>query len=332
MQLKNLILKPMGVLCFLTVVACEDNNITSDIENVEDSILGDVETLADGTIFPKESIEEIEATIKSQMQNHKIMKKAAYWSNTPHYVGVLAAPGSCKDKTMYIKWYMDCQDDEPMKLDKNATRLLYTDADCYKPKGATIDPNNGNVTWHVCIVDANKYKFKSMKYGYAIFDLSHIQYLNGAGELFVLSDDEDNRNANRYLSPSYGFDRNSGSNYLPTQSSMRNTRFWLYYFAPDPKSNYKLPNLGFEYEVFGNFDCCNNQFQNVLQTDSEDHNNISYLELYRPEKDYPKKDSELGEDFFYCPEKKLFNNNRVIKNTEHYMFFAIQAAIKEYRE
>lgn len=317
----------MGVLCFLTFVACEDNSITSDIENVEDSLTGDVETLADGTVFPKESVEEIEATIRSQMQNRKIMKKAAYGSNTPHYVGVLAEDGSCGG--MYIKWYMDCQDDEPMKLDKNATRFLYNDAGCYKPKGVSID-GNGNVTWYVCIVDANKYNFQRMKYGYAIFDLSHIQYLNGAGELFVLSDDEDNRNANKYKSPSYGFDRNSGSNYLPTQSSMRNTKFWLYYFAPDPNSTYKLPNLGFEYEVFGNFSCCNNINQNVLRTDSEDHNNISYLELYRPGKGYPKKDDELGEEAFYCPEKKPFNNNRVIKNTEHYMYFAIQSS-KVYR-
>ncbi len=329
MSLKKLFLKPMGVLCFLAFVACEDNNMTSDIENVEESLLGDVETLADGTVFPKESIEEIEAAIMNQMQNRKIMKRAANGNNTPHYVGVLAEEGSCGG--MYIKWYMDCQDDEPMKLDKNATGLLHNDAGCYKPKGVTID-GNGNVTWYVCIVDANKYKFKSMKYGYAIFDLSHIQYLNDAGELFVLSDDEDNRNANRYMSPSYGFERNSGSNYLPKQElPMRNTKFWLYYFAPNPQSKDRLPNLGFEYEVFGNFDCCNNKNQNVLITDSEDHNNINYLELYRPKSGYPKKDNVLGKDYFYCPEEKSFNNNRVIKNNGHYLFFAIQSS-KVYRE
>jgi len=40
-----------------------------------------------------------------------------------------------------------------------------------------------------------------------------------------------------------------------------------------------------------------------LRTDSEDRKNINYLELYRPEKDYPKKDSELGEDFFTVQKK-----------------------------
>lgn len=327
MKLKGLFLKPLVMLCILAAFSCNDN-ITSDIEDVEESISEDVETLADGTVFPKESIEEIEARIHRQLQNHRIMKKAAYWSNKPHFVGVLSTKESCPGG-QYIEYYMDCQDDEPAKNDKCDTKFLHNDYGCYKPKGVTID-RNGNVKWTICIVDANKYQFRSMKYGYAIFDLSHIQYLNEAGELFVHSDDEDKNNANRYLSPSYGFEKNTSSDYLPTQKSMRNTEFWLYYFAPAPNSKYKLPNLGFEYEVFGNFECCNNKNQNVLITDSEDHKCNNYLEYYLPQSGYPKKDGQLGVDYFYCPENKTFNNKRVIKNTGSHIYFAIQSS-KVYR-
>lgn len=42
MNLKSLFLKPIGLLCFLAAFSCSDN-VTNDIENIEESISEDVE-------------------------------------------------------------------------------------------------------------------------------------------------------------------------------------------------------------------------------------------------------------------------------------------------
>lgn len=322
MNLKSIFLKPMGLLCFMAAISCNDN-VTSDIKDIEESLSEDVETLADGTVFPKESIEEIEARVDRESLRNRIVRKAASQSSSiPHYVGVISSTGKCPNGVGEIRYFMDCQDDEPAKFDKNDTEYLYNGAGCYQSGGLDID-DNGNVTWVVCIVDANKYNFKRMKYGYAIFDLSHTQYLNGAAEVLVHSDDEDNNNANDYLCGSYGFVRNESSPYWPTQpknkKDLRNTEFWLYYFAPDPNSKYRLPNLGFEYDVFGNFDCCSYKKQNILITDSEDHKCNNYWIIFQQGKD-KKTESQLGTNYLFG------SNNKILKNSGSHFHFAIQAS------
>lgn len=218
---------------------------------------------------------------------------------------------------------MDCQDDEPGKNDKNNTDWVHKN--CYTSKGLRID-NNGNVDWYVCIVDANKYNFRRMKYGYAIFDLSAQTNLNGADEIFVHSDDEDKNNANKYLSTQYGFEKSNNSNYYPYQQTYKNTEFWLYYFAPDSKSTYKLPNLGFEYDVFGNFECCNYNNQNILRIDSEDKNNANVVKRYKENEVYEVLNKDLPSNFFFCEESaKVYNNISVIKNTGN-LYFGVQAS------
>ena len=112
---------------------------------------------------------------------------------------------------------------------------------------------------------------------------------------------------------------------------MRNTEFWLYYFAPDSKSNYKLPNLGFEYDVFGNFDCCDYKNQNILITDSEDHKCNNYINIYKPESGYPKTLEGADRYMLYCEnDGQGFDYNRVIVNTGSHIKFAIQSS-KVYR-
>ncbi|MBR3566997.1 MAG: hypothetical protein IKN94_01850 [Salinivirgaceae bacterium] len=327
MNLKSLILKPIGALCFLTVISCNDN-VTSDIEDIEESLTEDVETLADGTVFPKESVAEIAARIDREMSGIRTIRKtAAQSSSIPHYVGVISATGKCPYGVGEIRYYMDCQDNEKLKFDKNDTEYQHNDPGCYKSKGLDIN-SKGNVTWVVCIVDANEFKFRRMKYGYAIFDLSHTQYLNGAAEVLVHSDDEDNNNANEYLCSSYGFVRNESSPYWPSQpkdkKDLRNTEFWLYYFAPDPNSGYKLPNLGFEYDVFGNFDCCSYKKQNILITDSEDHKCNNYWALCQQGSN-KKTENQLGENYLFG------SNGKILKNHNSHFYFAIQSS-RYYRE
>lgn len=319
MNLKSLILKPIGALCFLTVISCNDN-VTSDIEDIEESLSEDVETLADGTVFPKESVAEIAARIDREMSGIRTIRKtAAQSSSIPHYVGVISATGKCPRKEEFgeIRFYMDCEDNNP------DTKYMKEEEGCYKSKGLEVDKYK-NVTWVVCIVDANKYQFRNMKYGYAIFDLSHIQYLNGAAEVFVHCDDEDRNNQTRYLSGSYGFERNSSSSYWPTQIKRGNTEFWLYYFAPDTKSNYKLPNLGFEYDVFGNFDCCSYKEQNILRTDSEDNNCNNYWEICEQGTD-KLRNNHFKEDHLFG------SDGKIIKKDKGHFYFAIQSS-HYYRE
>lgn len=107
MNLKSLFLKPIGLLCFLAAFSCSDN-VTNDIENIEESISEDVETLADGTILPKESVAEIAARVNREMsRNRSIRKTAAQSSSIPHYVGVISATGKCprKDEFGEIRFY-----------------------------------------------------------------------------------------------------------------------------------------------------------------------------------------------------------------------------------
>ena len=108
MYLKNLFLKPMGVLCFLTFVACEDNNITSDIENVEEGILYESDEL--GEMTRKASVAEIKA--RADEQYHKSMNlrknRVAAATSIPHWVGVLSATGGCPAGVPNISYYMDC--------------------------------------------------------------------------------------------------------------------------------------------------------------------------------------------------------------------------------
>lgn len=319
MQLKNLFLKPMGVLCFLTVVACEDN-ITSDIENVEESIMSENEELA----VTKETMSAIEARADGVISKYRRTRKSVFSTDDhPVWVGVLVSKGACPNSTMEIVYHMDCEDDRDNDS-KNGTR--YYDESCYKSDGLKWDDRR-NTDWRVCVVDARKYKFGRMKYAYAIFDLSIEKFWNGAYEVFIHSDDEDKNNDNYYKENTYlGFAANNDYPYYPIQSGSYGrgngwTEMWFYYFPADSKSTLKLPNLGFEYDVFSNFDCCNYSKQNIFYIDSEDNRNNNNLRIYKNAAD---RGSSMKYEF-------IDSQYKVMGNFVHHLVFAIQSS-SVYRE
>ncbi len=182
---------------------------------------------------------------------------------------------------MEIVYHMDCEDNGNYGV--HGTH--YEKDDCYKSAGL-IRNSSGDVDWRVCIVDARKYKFGKMKYAYAIFDLSHEKFWNGAYEIFVHFDDEDKNNKNQYKgNTNFGFAVNTNYPYYPKQEGSYSsgngwTNIWFYYFPTDPTSNLKLPNLGFEYDVFSNFNCCSYTKQNIFYIDSEDKKNNNNIRIF----------------------------------------------------
>lgn len=327
MNLKRLLLKPTGVLCFLIALfSCEDN-VTSDIEDVEESVTYDydVEIMEDGTVFRKETAEEIEARWAEEFAQYsrrgtRVMANSNH-SSTPHWVGVLSSVGSCRGYN--IQYFMDCQDDQPLKFKDNATDYLGDRRD-YQSPGAIVD-GAGNVTWSVCIVDANKYKFVHVNFAYAIFDLSPLTFLNGALEIKIHSDDEDKNNANKYLSPQFGFAIDNNPNSYPYQQKMGNTEFRLYYFAKNAKSTEKLPDLGFPYDVFGNQSYVKgSSTQNILRTDSEDSNNQNKVYIWDKNgvvKYYGHECNYYDDNYKYESE---YSRERVFWDTGNHIYFAIQ--------
>lgn len=320
MNYKNLIFKSIGVISFLSVVACEDN-ITNDIENIEESVLCESDN---STILQKESIAEIEARADEVINRFRKTRKSVFdVSDQPVWVGVLVSKGTCPNSTMEIIYHMDCEDDKDNDS-RNGTR--YGDEGCYKSAGLTWDKKR-NADWRVCVVDARKYKFGRMKYAYAIFDLSFEKFWNGAYEVYIHSDDEDKKNDNHYKPNTYlGFAANTNYPYIPKQEGSFNrktgwTEMWFYYFPADPKSTLKLPNLGFEYDVFSNFNCCNNEKQNLFYVDSEDNRKSNDLKIYKNSYD---KGTTIKDGF-------IDNQFKVIGNTMSHLIFAIQSSSK-YRE
>lgn len=307
MNLKRLLLKPTGVLCFLIALfSCEDN-LTSDIEDVEESVYTNGSEISELKNIDDVERQADEAFLRS-IRKHKV----ASASSIPHWVGVLAADGYCPTGVGVIKYFMDCED----KNENTAYEIPSTCSNCYKSKGAVID-KNGNVTWTICIVDANKYSFKRIAHSYAIFDLSSEQYLGAnVPTLFVQSDDEDNDNKNQFYNTNYGFVRNDLGAY-PTQESTKNTKFWLLYFEADKSSKGKLPNLGFNYDVFSGYGC---DYSNkaILRVDTEDKNNINFIKYY-------KVPDGKGNDSPYVIKGKWVDNTYyIIKNQNDNMYYAIQ--------
>ena len=302
-------------LAFLTVItmcSCEDNvsdNITGDIDAIEESVI--YETGEFG-ITRKESVEEVMARADAQFQKAMNLRKnrVAAASGIPHYVGVLSGSGGCPSGVPNIGYHQDCENT------KNNTHYEKPDCTgCYKSKGAVV--RGGDVDWSICIVDAKKYNFQKTKYAYAIFDFNMEQYLGEKNikSVFVLNDDEDKNNRNDFGNSSYGFDRVESG--YPKKVRRGNTEFWLLYFDADADSEYKLPKLGFEYDVFSNFNC-DYASQAVLVVDSEDKNNINNVKIY-----YPATATEAA--------KYIVKNGdwidpkfNIIKNAKGHMFYAIQ--------
>ena len=141
------------------------------------------------------------------------------------------------------------------------------------------------------------------------------KYRYNASEVFINSDDEDN-NANRFDSPSYGFTRNSSAPYYPTHNLLKNTNFWFYYFKAESNS-LKLPNLGFNYSVFSQFDCCNWTNQNVLEADTEDDSPSNSMRVY-PENATPYNASTL--DATYRIFEVGGNINYFVQNSAVYRY------------
>ena len=312
MYLKKFFLKPMGVLCFLAFVACEDNSITSEIENVEDDILYESDEL--GGMSRKASVAEIEARADEQYQKSMNLRKNRVTAATsmPHWVGVLSASGGCPSGVPNISYYMDCEDN------KNDTKFFNPECtDCYRPKGAQI-VGNGNVQWSICIVDAKKYNFQKTEYAYAIFDFSLEQYLGKKNikSVYVFNDDEDNDNKNDYGNSSCGFVRRA-SGQLPIIKDSRNTEFWLLYFDADDNSSYKLPNIGFDYDIFSNFNC---DYKNeaILIVDSEDKKCCNSVITYYPATETQAAHKEGKLDTW------VDSKYKIIKNSGSHMHFAIQ--------
>ena len=302
-------------LAFLTVItmcSCEDNvsnNITGDIDAIEESVVYESDETG---ITRKESIEEIVA--RADAQFHKTMNlrknRVAMASGIPHYVGVLSATGGCPSGAPNISYVMDCENS------KNNTKFEnVTCNNCYRPKGAQIIPG-GDIWWSICIVDANKYYFPKMEYSYAIFDFSTEQYLGDRRitNIHVHSDDEDTNNHNRFKNTSYGFERSEFG--YPTQMKRKNTEFWLLYFEADDTQN-KLPNLGFDYDVFSNFKC---QYETaaILIADTEDNDPSNNVRIYEPATNTkPADDYNKNGDWV----DSKFN---IIKNGKGHMYYAIQ--------
>ena len=306
----------LAFLTAITMCSCEDNisnDITGDIENIEESVSYENDEYG---ITRKESFADIEARADAQFQKAMNLRKnrVRAASGIPHYVGVLSGSGGCPSGVPNISYHQDCEDNG------NDTKYIRVHCNnCYTPKGAKID-KYGNVNWSVCIVDARKYNFKRTKYAYAIFDLSMEQYYGSdVPNIYVYNDDEDDTNGNQYYNASFGFKR-SDSGYPVQERNQQykeNTEFWLLYFTEDSKSNYKLPNLGFDYDVFSNFGCDFSK-QAILQIDSEDDNCRNHIDIF-----YPNNNNTPAHTT-YNKQGWVDNKYSIVKNDDGHMFYAIQ--------
>ncbi|MCX7987163.1 MAG: hypothetical protein N2662_09520 [Bacteroidales bacterium] len=264
------------LLMFFLLLSCKKEKITDEIFVAQENVVNSdkIESAVD-SITIKEILEKADLVYLNFSKYAPKLKAAGI----PHYIGVLPISGYCPTSFGQIRYHEDLEDNRPATKYNNGPN-------CFTAFG--LQANGGNADWTVCIVDASIYKFDKIKYAYGIFDLSHLQFLNGAPEVFIHADDEDEAaggNDNHYDSPSYGFERNPYSPYYPTQKPMKNTEFWMYYFKANPSSTLKLPNLGFRYAVFSNFSTCECDWtrQNTFNADTEDSNPANAAKVYMPD-------------------------------------------------
>ena len=79
----------------------------------------------------------------------------------------------------------------------------------------------------------------------------------------------------------------------------------------------KLPNIGFDYDIFSNFDC-DYAKQAVLITDSEDDNCANSVVLYTP----ATTTSAATDDPVY--DRWVDSDYKIVKNTGSHVHYAIQ--------
>ncbi len=265
-----------AILISFFLTSCEKESITDEV-----SLIGKNEGSTSGSYLKTETLDEaaiaeINAKADAEFMNFKNVG-VQYKSTIPHWVGVIANSTSCPAGVAEIRYYMDCEDKNP------ATKYSYNGSNDFKPEGLSVDDRK-NIYWVVCIVDAKQHNFYPIKKGFAIFDLSSLTNLNNTSEVCIHSDDEDTDNKNRYDSQNVGFSRSLGPTNTPFQTGSYNnsngwTEFWLYYFTAQD-TPWKLPDLGFEYSVLSQFDCCNWTNQNILEIDTEDNDPSNTMRIY----------------------------------------------------
>lgn len=266
----------------LSLIACEEDTVTTEIEalskKVETIYTGEGLKIENGLQGAKvegalflENIEQLQLQAQEEFNalamNMNNLKAA---TTIPHWVGVLPTASNCPTGVYQFSYYEDLEDK------KNKTKWERT-KNCFIPGGLYAKKN---LTYTVCIVDANSYNFDNINKAYAIFDLSHLQWLNGADEVKIHIDDEDKKNSNKYTTPYYGFNKDNSGDFLPNQKNKSaNTNFWLYHFKKATTAR-RLPNLGFEYAVFSRFDCCDYNQMNKLHLDTEDKSPSNSMTIF----------------------------------------------------
>jgi hypothetical protein len=270
--MKNVIKTLFCFVFVLILVSCGKETITSQMqginENIETKALAvkpKIETRATESqidSMAKQSIADMLKLFTKRMPSTLKSASSEGGNPPPQYVGVLSN-GNCGSNAIGTFIYEE-------DLENNASRTRY-DQGTYTTPG--IQSTGGsNARWTVCVVDASRFQFYKMNKAYAIF------FLNQSNLLFIHVDDEDDKTKNYYVPPStMGFYPNV-SGYPMQVGSYDNdygwTHLYLYYFPANPASTAKLPNLGFEYSVFGNFGT--SATQSRFYFDTEDTNNSNY--------------------------------------------------------
>jgi len=262
----------VSCLIFLySLTGCSKSDITEDITSVEKQVKQSEKIESIDYNGVKQMQERLSLTFAKQSQNIPKLK-----AGSPIYVGVLCnSRSSGTNPNVYgvIEYFEDLEDNKPASGYRNGSYGSLTTA------GMSFDSHQ-NATWYVCIVDGSN--FALMNKGYAVFALSPNTFLNSSQHVMLSSDDEDRStiydcNTSRYISSNLGFmPSNSGlpvqpgsfSNGSSTSDRGTYTNFQLYYFPATASSTAKLPNLGFDYSVFGNFGVSSKQ--NMFYFDCED--------------------------------------------------------------
>lgn len=213
------------------------------------------------------------------MYNKQNLNLPKLKAGSPIYVGVVSNDKTCgTSSNVYgvIQYFEDLEDNKPQSGYRNETGTLTVD-------GMSFNAQK-NATWYVCIVDGSN--FVALSKPYAIFALSANTFLNGSNHIALSIDDEDGTpNYNGYATPTLEFNPSvnglpvqDGSYYNGSNGRTTYTNYQLYYFEGKPTSA-KLPNLGFNYSVFGNFG--DRSKQNAFYFDAEDGNcNTSWYITY----------------------------------------------------
>jgi len=271
-------------VCFFT--SCSKDNITEEINSVETQVSSSkIETIDSiGVVQTHIRLEGILTNLKLNIPRLK--------AGSPIYVGVLSNDRTCGTySNVYgvIEYGEDLEDNKPRSGYNNNTGSLNI-------SGMQFDSHK-NATWYVCIVDGAN--FVKLNKPYAVFALSPQQFLNQSNHVNLSTDDEDvatryDSNSNHYISPTLGFMPSNGG--LPVQPGSYSNRkesytnFQLYYFEKNSSSSAKLPNLGFNYSVFGNFG--DTTKQNSFYFDLEDSNCDSGWSIYYCDGTRPQRTSD----------------------------------------